>query len=490
VCLIVRDEAHNLPAALASVRGVAQELIVVDTGSRDGSAALAQALGARVLHFAWCDDFARARNVALEAARGDWLLCLDADQRSTRPACRLEWALQREDCLAQTVSIELLAAAPDARANPLHDGRALAVLQSFRSCACCGATRIRFQGRVHEDVADSLLALGSSHWPASGVRLCDHGYVEAAERERKRAQPGPLQQVHAESPEAVFPAYKLALSLPPQQRAERAALLEGAAARDGAAAGQWSSWPFLPSLLARTVEAWADQGRLAEAAQQARALHAVLGPVLDHPTGCALARAGEFEAARALLARHLDAPAPSDGGLWQADPQASVADTCWWLAWIARQQGEYASARHHVARGLAQATPAQRAALQASGGGPAGPVRMGGRGPGHRRHGGRPRGTAQRPGERLRVSARLAELTGDPQTALSLAQAALRPGQDAAAAVLATVEIQAGLADEPRLRQHHQALAGQFFDTLALKLLIARELGLPWPRNCRRPPWR
>jgi hypothetical protein len=56
--------------------------------------------------------------------------------------------------------------------------------------------------------------------------------------------------------------------------------------------------------------------------------------------------------------------------------------------------------------------------------------------------------------------------------------------------VLATVEIQAGLADEPRLRQHHQALAGQFFDTLALKLLIARELGLPWPRNCRRPPWR
>jgi glycosyltransferase involved in cell wall biosynthesis len=193
VCLIVRDEAHNLPAALASVRGVAQELIVVDTGSRDGSAALAQALGARVLHFAWCDDFARARNVALEAARGDWLLCLDADQRldpASLPA--LEWALQREDCLAQTVSIELLAAAPDARANPLHDGRALAVLQSFRSCAVAARPAHPLQGRVHEDVADSLLALGSSHWPASGVRLCDHGYVEAAERERKRAQPGPL----------------------------------------------------------------------------------------------------------------------------------------------------------------------------------------------------------------------------------------------------------------------------------------------------------
>jgi hypothetical protein len=228
-----------------------------------------------------------------------------------------------------------------------------------------------------------------------------------------------LQQVHAESPEAVFPAYKLALSLPPQQRAEaRGPAGRRAAARDGAAAGQWSSWPFLPSLLARTVEAWADQGRLAEAAQQARALHAVLGPVLDHPTGCALARAGEFEAARALLARHLDAPAPSDGGLWQADPQASVADTCWWLAWIARQQGEYASARHHVARGLAQATPAQRAALQAeavevllaqfewvAAAQAIGAMEAG------------PEAPPSALVERLRVSARLAELTGDPQTA-------------------------------------------------------------------------
>ena len=57
------------------------------------------------------------------------------------------------------------------------------------------------------------------------------------------------------------------------------------------------------------------------------------------------------------------------------------------------------------------------------------------------------------------------------------------PGQDAAAALLATLEIQAGQVDLPRLQHHHQALAGQFFDTLALKLLIARELGEPWPAD-------
>src|SRR5450830_1240303 len=92
---------------------------------------------------------------------------------------------------------------------------------------------------------------------------------------------------------------------------------------------------------------------------------------------------------------------------------------------------------------------------------------MGGRRPGHRRHASRPQAPAAALSERLRVSARLAELTGDLPTALALAQSALVPGQDAAAALLATLEIQ----------------AGQFFDTLALKLLIARELGETWPAD-------
>jgi glycosyltransferase involved in cell wall biosynthesis len=79
VCMIVRDEAENLRRALASVAGVADEVVVVDTGSTDDSAAVAGQLGARVGHFRWCDDFAAARNAALAMARGAWVLSLDAD---------------------------------------------------------------------------------------------------------------------------------------------------------------------------------------------------------------------------------------------------------------------------------------------------------------------------------------------------------------------------------------------------------------------------
>ncbi len=81
LCMIVRDEADNLPACLASVQGCVDEIVVVDTGSEDGTPQLARALGARVLHRPWDDDFSAPRNTAVQAATGDWVLVLDADER-------------------------------------------------------------------------------------------------------------------------------------------------------------------------------------------------------------------------------------------------------------------------------------------------------------------------------------------------------------------------------------------------------------------------
>ncbi|WZP01243.1 glycosyltransferase (plasmid) [Isosphaeraceae bacterium EP7] len=79
--MIVRDEEDNLPACLASAAGLFDEVVVVDTGSRDRTRELAEAAGARVVEFAWVDDFAAARNVALEHATGDYAFWLDADDR-------------------------------------------------------------------------------------------------------------------------------------------------------------------------------------------------------------------------------------------------------------------------------------------------------------------------------------------------------------------------------------------------------------------------
>jgi len=83
LCLMVRDEAEMLPAFLASVRGAWDELVVVDTGSRDGTTEILAAAGATVLHRPWTGDFAAARNHGLEAATRDWILFLDPDERAS-----------------------------------------------------------------------------------------------------------------------------------------------------------------------------------------------------------------------------------------------------------------------------------------------------------------------------------------------------------------------------------------------------------------------
>lgn len=83
--LIVRDEEGFLPGCLASLAGRVDEIVLVDTGSRDATISVAKAAGARVLHHDWAGDFAAARNIGLEAARADWILYIDADERLRLP---------------------------------------------------------------------------------------------------------------------------------------------------------------------------------------------------------------------------------------------------------------------------------------------------------------------------------------------------------------------------------------------------------------------
>jgi tetratricopeptide (TPR) repeat protein len=80
ICMIVKDEEKNLKRCLKSVRSIVNELIVVDTGSKDNSISVAKNFGAKVSRFTWCDDFSAARNEALKHATGDWIFQIDADE--------------------------------------------------------------------------------------------------------------------------------------------------------------------------------------------------------------------------------------------------------------------------------------------------------------------------------------------------------------------------------------------------------------------------
>ena len=77
LCMIVKDEESVLARCLDSVQGIADEIVVVDTGSSDRTKEIAAAYG-QVMDFAWCDDFAAARNFAFAQATKDYIMWLDA----------------------------------------------------------------------------------------------------------------------------------------------------------------------------------------------------------------------------------------------------------------------------------------------------------------------------------------------------------------------------------------------------------------------------
>ena len=80
LCMIVKNEEASLPKTLNSVKGIVDEMVVLDTGSTDRTVEIVRKFGARVHLFEWCNDFSIARNEALKYVQGKWVLVLDADE--------------------------------------------------------------------------------------------------------------------------------------------------------------------------------------------------------------------------------------------------------------------------------------------------------------------------------------------------------------------------------------------------------------------------
>lgn len=98
-CMIVKNEEKNIERALSWGKAVMWEQIVVDTGSTDGTAELARRLGAKVFHFPWSDDFAAAKNYAIDQAEGEWIAFLDADEyMDGDDAQKISQVLERITC--------------------------------------------------------------------------------------------------------------------------------------------------------------------------------------------------------------------------------------------------------------------------------------------------------------------------------------------------------------------------------------------------------
>ncbi len=202
LCMIVRDEQEMLPDFLASVAGIWDELIAVDTGSDDETTNILESAGASVLKFVWRDDFAAARNFGLAAATGDWILFLDADERCTPDLGRQIRAII-DDPGAGAATVVMRNLRPDGtrRDTPL--------LRMFVNDAS-----IRFQHRIHEDPSAGVQAfLGNSGRELrhlSGI-VTHLGYLKevATSRGKKARDMGLLRRALKNDPEDLYSWFKL-----------------------------------------------------------------------------------------------------------------------------------------------------------------------------------------------------------------------------------------------------------------------------------------
>ncbi len=165
-CLVVKDEEAMLAASLDSIRELAGEVVIYDTGSSDATVEIARAAGAQVVEGHWEDSFARARNAALEYATGEWVLSIDADERlqADPEAVRGQLLDPGSDVEAYLIAIENLHGAGNPRS--VHSA-----IRLFRRSACAWRYRLHEQVVAADDARRPLRIAR-----LSSTRLIHHGY--------------------------------------------------------------------------------------------------------------------------------------------------------------------------------------------------------------------------------------------------------------------------------------------------------------------------
>jgi tetratricopeptide (TPR) repeat protein len=305
LCIIARDEERMLPGCLASVQGAVDEIVLVDTGSRDATRRLAEEAGARVLEQPWRDDFSEPRNAALARATGDWILQLDADERLAPNAA----AALREAADRGGFDVGLLrlhnAARVDAASTEVLAGRARLGQAILLPRLIRRGDGIRYSGIIHESVEESFGEPGArlAAVPVDVVHLGAAPDLRAAAGKRERN----LRLLHRRcllEPDSTTPFGYLAMELlEAGQLADAAAAAEEGWAKVGAQPHHRSIHLLavargLAALRAGAVE------RLIETAEQALVRERG-GPDLQFLLGCGLeTRAlglGQADPARARL---------------------------------------------------------------------------------------------------------------------------------------------------------------------------------------------
>jgi FkbM family methyltransferase len=194
VCMIVKNEERHLAYCLNSLSPVADEMIVVDTGSTDKTKQIAEAFGAQVFDFEWINDFAAARNHSLSKAQGDWILVMDADEViSFEDHEKVRKLITRKGDVAYNIITRNYV---DRTAGDrwtcndntyIHEQAGRGWFPSGKVRLFPNHEKIRFENPIHELVEYSLQRMGFTRLE-SGIPVHHYGELDAEKATVKDAQ--------------------------------------------------------------------------------------------------------------------------------------------------------------------------------------------------------------------------------------------------------------------------------------------------------------
>ncbi len=199
VVMIVKNAEEYLSTSLRSLKRVADEIVVVDTGSTDATRDIAENFDCRLFDFAWCEDFSKAKNFAVSQARFSWIMNVDADEVifDSKAKDVLAASLRSDSCPAYVVWQD----------NLKDDGTVeqVKVLRLFRN-----DPRIRFTNPVHESIGESLHV----NWPGYvppvlDIHLRHYGYLSRNRDGKHDRNSVLLRKWVTAQPDNIYANYKL-----------------------------------------------------------------------------------------------------------------------------------------------------------------------------------------------------------------------------------------------------------------------------------------
>ncbi len=204
VCIIVKNEEDVFEECLESIKNIADQIIVIDTGSTDNTIEIAKKFNAEIHNFKWIDDFSAARNESIKYAKKDWIFWLDADERLIPGSIPRLKKLLRFEKKPVIYNIHIKNLKPGGQHFMLSDAHRL--FNNHRG--------INFNGRVHEQISNSAARLKGEERD-SDVFLLHLGYgydPETARKKNMRNQPL-LEKMVDEDPNNAYAHYTLAQNL-------------------------------------------------------------------------------------------------------------------------------------------------------------------------------------------------------------------------------------------------------------------------------------